>query len=155
MAFNVNVRLVENMVNSHDGSVKVVKVITQYKTLGITLTLETTNRVISQSHDEGCDEAISVADIDTVAAASSGTLEATSTEEVVKVADRASNDDMLSVVLETCREEGLRLTAFSASASVAKSKSLPLPQLLFITVTEACEILEKVTSFGKERNSQV
>jgi hypothetical protein len=102
VAFNVNVRLVENNVKSHDGSVNVVKVITQYRTIGITLTLDTTIRVISQSHEEGCDEVISVANFDTVVAAASGTLEATSVEGVVRDADRASNDDMMSAVFEIC-----------------------------------------------------
>ncbi len=44
MKFIVNVKLVENKVNSHVGKVMDVKVISQYKTLGITLKTKTIMR---------------------------------------------------------------------------------------------------------------
>jgi len=50
VAFKVNVRLVENSVNSHDGRVNVVKVITQYKINGTTFTVNKTSRAKSPTH---------------------------------------------------------------------------------------------------------
>jgi hypothetical protein len=93
VAFSVNVRLVENRVKSHDGSVKVVKVITQYRTKGITFTMDMMRRTKSPSHEDGGGEDISAESFETAVAASLGILEAIS-EDVVD-ADRASKVDIL------------------------------------------------------------
>jgi hypothetical protein len=50
VAFKVNVRLVENSVNSHDGRVNVVKVINQYSINGTTFTVDKTSRAKNPSH---------------------------------------------------------------------------------------------------------
>lgn len=50
VAFRVNVRLVENSVNSHDGRVKVVKVIIQYKINGMSFTANKTSRAKNPTH---------------------------------------------------------------------------------------------------------
>ena len=101
----MNVKLVENNVNSHDGSVKVVKVISQYKTLGITLTLDNTRRAMSPSHDEGGDEVTTVDNFDVVVFASAGILEAKIDGVVVTVVCIASKDAMVLIVLEFFTEE--------------------------------------------------
>ena len=93
MAFSVNVRLVENRVKSHDGSVKVVKVITQYRTKGITLTMDMMRRTKSPSHEDGGGEDISADSFEPAVAASLGILEPIP-EDVVD-ADRASKVDIL------------------------------------------------------------
>lgn len=93
MAFKVNVRLVENRVKSHDGSVKVVKVIIQYRMTGITLTMDTMRRTKSPSHEDGGGEDISVDSFEPAVAANPGMLEAIP-EDVVD-ADRASKVDIL------------------------------------------------------------
>lgn len=72
MAFSVNVKLVENMVKSHDGRVKVAKVINQYKTRGITLIQDKIPHTMIPNHEEVCTEGISVANFDVVAFANSG-----------------------------------------------------------------------------------
>lgn len=95
MAFNVNVRLVENRVKSHDGSVKVVKVMTQYRMTGITFTVDTTRRTKSPSHEDGGGEDISVDSFDPAVAASRGMLEAIPVDVVNADAERASKVDIL------------------------------------------------------------
>lgn len=94
MAFKVNVRLVENRVKSHDGSVKVVNVITQYRMTGITFTMDMMRRTNSPSHEDGGGEDISADSFEPAVAASPGILEAIP-EDVVD-ADRASNVDILN-----------------------------------------------------------
>lgn len=93
MAFSVNVRLVENRVKSHEGSVKVVKVITQYKMTGITFTMDMMRRTKSPSHEDGGGEDISADSFEPAVAASLGMPEAIP-EDVVD-ADRASKVDIL------------------------------------------------------------
>jgi hypothetical protein len=93
VAFSVNVRLVENRVKSHEGSVKVVKVITQYKMTGITFTMDMMRRTKSPSHEDGGGEDISADNFEPAVAASLGMLEAIP-EDVVD-ADRASKVDIL------------------------------------------------------------
>lgn len=86
-------RLVENRAKSHDGSVKVVKVIIQYRMAGIILTIDTTRRTKSPSHEDGGGEDISVDNFEPAVAASPGMLEAIP-EDVVD-ADKASKVDIL------------------------------------------------------------
>ena len=93
MAFNVNVRLVENRVKSHDGSVKVVKVITQYRMIGITFTMDTMRRTKSPSHEDGGGEDISADSFEPAVAASPGIVEAIPVDVVDT--DRASKVDIL------------------------------------------------------------
>ena len=144
VAFNVNVRLVENRVKSHDGSVNVVKVTIQYRIFGITLTLDTTRRIKRPSHEDGWDdEAISVANFAVVVPGSSEMLDATPLEGVaVRVADRASKDDIFSVELETWVVGSSRTDRLLSVSLCGKAKSLPSPQLLVIAVTEASEVFQ-------------
>ena len=55
VAFKVKVKLVENMVKSQDGNVRVVKVMIQYTSKGIAFRVKRIKRARSPSHVPGSD----------------------------------------------------------------------------------------------------